>query len=87
MQTFAQQDNVVVKTLCDVDENVLPSKAKILSEKQGTNPTLAADIRQVLDDKDIDAIVVATPDHWHALGTIWGCQAGKHVYVEKSIYI
>ena len=43
------------------------------------------DLRRVLDDKSVDAIVVTTPDHWHALATIWGCQAGKHVYVEKPI--
>lgn len=83
MQDFAKQDNVVVKTLCDIDLNVLADKAKALAESQGSAPQQQQDIRQVLDDKDIDAIVVATPDHWHALGTIWGCQAGKHVYVEK----
>src|SRR5256885_12754158 len=46
-------------------------------------PQFAQDLRRVLDDKDIDAVVIAAPNHWHALATIWGVQAGKHVYVEK----
>jgi len=49
----------------------------------GKVPKCVQDFRRVLDDKSVDAIVVATPDHWHALATVWGCQAGKHVYVEK----
>src|SRR5690606_539909 len=49
----------------------------------GMAPTTTWDMRRVFDDKDIDAVSMATPNHWHALGTIWACQAGKHVYVEK----
>ena len=53
--------------------------------RYGTEPTVVQDIRRVLDDKSIDAISIATPNHWHALATIWACQAGKDVYVEKPV--
>src|SRR5229473_1369979 len=52
-------------------------------KKQKKTPKVEKDVRRVLEDKDITALVIAAPDHWHALGTIWACQAGKHVYVEK----
>ena len=55
------------------------------SKSKTGRPQVAGDFRRALDDKSIDAIVVATPDHWHALATIWGCQAGKDVYVEKPV--
>jgi len=61
---------------------VLP-RAEAVERAQGKAPKTVRDFRRVLDDKSVDAIVVATPDHWHALATIWGCQAGKDVYVEK----
>ena len=55
-----------------------------VEEWQGTRPgTVFGDFRKVLDDKDIDALIVGTPDHWHAIPTVFACQAGKHVYVEK----
>ena len=50
---------------------------------QGKRPKTVQDFRRILEDPDVDALVIATPDHWHALGTIWACQAGKDVYVEK----
>ena len=59
-------------------------RAESFGKAQGGKiPKCVQDFREVLDDKSVDAIVVATPDHWHALATVWGCQAGKHVYVEK----
>ncbi len=76
---------VKVKTLCDVDENLFPECVKELEELQGKKPKTEFDIRNVLEDKDIDVLSIATTDHWHALATIWACQAGKHVYVEKPI--
>ena len=83
---FAQLKDVEVKTLCDVDENLFASRANdanLLARVPGFKPGFARDLRRVLDDKDVDAVVIATPNHWHALATIWAVQAGKHVYVEK----
>ena len=76
--------NVKVTYLCDVDERIFPTHLKALEKLQPSlKPRTEVDIRRVLEDKEVDAISVATPDHWHALATIWGCQAGKDVYVEK----
>lgn len=75
--------NVRLKTLCDTDEQFFEPRSKTVLEKTGIKPLTEWDMRKVLDDKEIDAVSFATPNHWHALGTIWACQAGKHVYVEK----
>lgn len=75
--------NVRLKTLCDTDEQFFDPRSKIVIDKTGEKPLTEWDMRKVLDDKEIDAVSFATPNHWHALGTIWACQAGKHVYVEK----
>ena len=56
-----------------------------VTKAQGKAPKLVQDFRRVLDDKSVDAVVIATPDHWHSLATIWACQAGKDVYVEKPL--
>jgi predicted dehydrogenase len=82
-QGFAREDNVYVKTICDPDSNLFAERAKRLEEIQGVMPGTEQDLRRVLDDPEIDAVVIATPDHWHALAAIWACQAGKDVYVEK----
>jgi predicted dehydrogenase len=75
--------NVVLKTICDTDEQFFESRSKIVQDKTGLKPLTEWDIRKVLDDKEIDAVSIVVPNHWHALATIWACQAGKHVYVEK----
>ncbi len=75
--------NVRLKTLCDVDEQLFPEKAKVVVEKSGVTPLTEWDLRKVYEDPEIDAVSIATPNHWHALATIWAAQAGKHVYVEK----
>jgi len=75
--------SVRVKTLCDTDEQLFAERSKSVFDKTGVKPQTEWDMRKVLDDKEIDAVSFATPNHWHALGTIWACQAGKHVYVEK----
>jgi len=75
--------NVVIKTLCDPDELLFEPAAKIVTQQTGIKPTTEWDLRTVYDDKDIHAVSIVTPNHWHALATIWACQAGKHVYVEK----
>jgi predicted dehydrogenase len=83
---FAQLKNVEVKTLCDVDENLYASRANdkaVLDKVPTFKPGYQQDLRKVLEDKDIDAVVIAVPNHWHALASIWAAQAGKHVYVEK----
>ena len=83
---FAKLKNVEIKTLCDVDENLFASRANdanLLKDVPAFKPGFAQDMRRVFDDKDIDAVIIATPNHWHALATIWALQAGKHVYVEK----
>jgi predicted dehydrogenase len=83
---FAKLKNVEIKTLCDVDENLFASRANdatLLKDVPNFKPGFAQDMRRVFDDKDIDAVIIATPNHWHALATIWALQAGKHVYVEK----
>jgi predicted dehydrogenase len=82
---FAKLANVEVKTLCDVDENVGRGRLedKALAEVASYKPGFEQDLRKVYEDKDVDAVIIATPNHWHALATIWALQAGKHVYVEK----
>jgi predicted dehydrogenase len=75
--------NVVIKTLCDTDEQFFANRIKTIQERTGDTPATEWDMRKVLDDKEIDVISFATPNHWHALGTIWACQKGKHVFVEK----
>ena len=75
--------NVRLKTLCDADEQYFSEKSKVVIDKTGITPTTEWDIRKVLEDKELDALSMAIPNHWHALATIWACQAGKHVYIEK----
>jgi len=75
--------NVNIKTLCDVDEKFWAEGSKTVLDKSGVKPQMEWDMHKVFDDKDIHAVSFATPNHWHALGTIWAAQAGKHVYVEK----
>ncbi|MBX6313357.1 MAG: Gfo/Idh/MocA family oxidoreductase [Isosphaeraceae bacterium] len=84
MRGFAAMDGVRIKTLIDVDSRLFDKAVAEVEQRQGTRPeTVFGDFRRVLDDKDIDALVVGTPDHWHAIPTVLACQAGKHVYVEK----
>jgi predicted dehydrogenase len=82
---FARLPNVEIKTLCDVDANLAPERLNDpqLGDVATFKPVFEQDLRRVLDDKDIDAVVIATPNHWHALATLWALQAGKHVFVEK----
>lgn len=82
---FSQIPNVRVTTLCDVDERLFPQAVADVEKLCGFKPKTEIDIRRVLEDKDIDAVSIATPDHWHALMTIWACQAKKDVYVEKPV--
>ena len=72
-----------VALLCDPDETVLSNRANHFESKYGRKVDTEVDLRRVLERKDIDAVSIATPNHWHALAAIWACQAGKDVYVEK----
>ena len=82
---FIGEDGSEVVALCDVDQHVLDGRVKEVTEKQGAAPAAYVDIRDMLENDAVDAISIATPNHWHSLGTIWACQQGKHVYVEKPL--
>ena len=77
-------ENVTIKTVCDVNSQRLTNAAATVEKELGYTVTTTGNIKEVLNDKDVDAVWVATPEHWHALATIWACQAGKDVYVEKN---
>jgi predicted dehydrogenase len=83
VEEYQKIPNVEVAGLCDVDENVSAKRVADCEKKGWAKPATCFDPRQVMDDKSIDAISIATPNHWHSLIAIWGCQAGKDVYVEK----
>jgi predicted dehydrogenase len=77
--------DVRITTICDADKQVIGKATKAVSDKYGAKPKYYQDLRRVFDDPEIDAVSIATPNHWHALATIWACQAGKDVYVEKPV--
>ncbi len=80
---FAKTPNAEIASVCDVDSTVLAKAAATVSQAQGKTVKSLGDFRRALDDKSIDALVIATPDHWHAPATILALAAGKHVYLEK----
>ena len=88
-QSFARASGAEVTYICDVDSRAVAKTIAAVSEPgestalQTHRPAGVTDVRQVLDDPDVDALVIAAPDHWHAPATIMALQAGKHVYVEK----
>lgn len=82
IKAFVGQPNVEITHIIDPDTNTYAS-AIAEAGKQATPPKTATDVRKVLEDPSVTALVVAAPDHWHALATVWACQAGKHVYCEK----
>jgi predicted dehydrogenase len=75
--------NVEIAALCDIDEAILNAQAAAIEKAKGKRPAVYTDLRKLLEDKSIDAVSIATPNHSHTLQTIWACQAGKDVYVEK----
>ncbi len=85
IQGWSHLKDARITTICDADLNVTGRATKAIAKHYGSAPTIVQDIRRVLDDKNIDVISIATPNHWHALMTIWACQAGKDVYVEKPV--
>jgi predicted dehydrogenase len=82
---WSQQKDVRITAICDVDPKAAERGQKLVEQSSGTAPKFVQDIRRLLDDKSIDAISIAMPNHWHSLATIWACQAGKDVYVEKPV--
>ena len=85
IKSYPSLPNVEVAAICDVDENLFPERLKWFEENDKPVPKTYVDIRKLLEDKDIDAISVATPNHWHALAGVWACQAGKHAHIEKPL--
>lgn len=82
---YANRLGCRITTICDVDEAVIGKAMDHVKKEQGEAPKYVKDLRKVVEDKDIDLISIATPNHWHALAAIWGLQNGKHVYVEKPV--
>jgi len=84
MRGFARMPEIDIVALCDIDSRLFPKALdEVAAARPGKAPATLADFRRALDDKSIDAVVVGTPDHWHAIPAVMACQAGKHVYVEK----
>lgn len=84
IRSFLPIEGVRIAALCDVDSSQISRRAEELS-KEGVSVEKYADMRKLFDNKDIDAITIATPNHWHALAAVWACQAGKDVLVEKPV--
>jgi predicted dehydrogenase len=82
---FAGRSDTEVLYVVDVDSNRAGSQAIAVAKKQGRQPKIVADMREAFDDKSVDIVTTATPNHWHALVSIWAIQAGKDVYVEKPV--
>ncbi len=82
-RSFSQQEGVRLKYACDIDDYRASACADDIEKAAGYRPQTISDFRQILDDPDIDVLVCAAPNHWHAPATIMACNAGKHVYVEK----
>src|SRR6267378_2788821 len=80
---YARMNNVEIAAICDVDESILNQRINDVEKLGKKRPAAFTDLRKLLEDKSIDAISIATPNHNHTLQTVWACQAGKHVYVEK----
>jgi predicted dehydrogenase len=83
LESFVSQENVEIAYICDPDANRMGQATQSIEKKTGKAPKQEKDMRRVFEDKDVDAVIIATPDHWHAPATILACEAGKHVYVEK----
>jgi ornithine cyclodeaminase/alanine dehydrogenase-like protein (mu-crystallin family) len=83
LKSFSALPDVQIAVVCDVDRQRLAAAVKQVETAKGRTPKTVGDLRRVLEDKAIDAVIIATPDHWHAPATILACDAGKHVYVEK----
>ncbi len=82
---LANKHNCVITAICDADSGVIGKAMKAVERAQGKPPRYEQDVRKLLEDKSIDVVTIATPNHWHSLLAIWAMQAGKDVYVEKPV--
>ena len=82
---LADRFNCRITHVCDVDTAVVRNAVTTIQTRQGTAPTVVQDMRRLFDNRDIHAVTIATPNHWHSLAAIWAMQAGKDVYVEKPV--
>src|SRR5438034_5949406 len=85
LECFFLNSEVDCAVICDVDDAMIAKGLAICEKKARKKPDTVKDFRRVLDRKDVDVVLIATPDHWHALPTVLACQAGKDVYVEKPL--
>jgi predicted dehydrogenase len=85
LNEFMRHPDVSAAAVCDVDRTHLDRAAALVEKTQGHTPAKFQDFRKLIESKDLDAVMVATPDHWHALPVIHACQAGKDVFVEKPL--
>ncbi len=85
LENAMKQPEVECVALCDIDDSVLAARSQRVLEFQETKPKTYKDFRKLLDNKDVDAVIIGTPDHWHCLIMIEACKAGKDVYVEKPM--
>ena len=83
IRAYSKMANVEIAAICDIDESILNARVGDIEKAGGRRPAAFTDFRKLLEDKTIDAVSIATPNHHHTLQTIWACQAGKDVYVEK----
>ena len=83
LRHYGKMPNVEIAAICDIDDSVLNARLDDVEKMGRKRPARFTDLRKLLEDKSIDAISIATPNHNHTMQTIWACQAGKHVYVEK----
>ncbi|MBL8066656.1 MAG: Gfo/Idh/MocA family oxidoreductase, partial [Chthonomonadaceae bacterium] len=85
MRSLMEFDDVEFAAVCDVDTSRMSGDIETVQKKYGRAPSVYSDYRRMLDRKDIDAVIIGTPDHWHALNFVHACQAGKDSYCEKPL--
>lgn len=85
LKAFLKQPNTECVALCDVDSNVLQKRIGELEKYSGNRPKAYSDFRKLIDSKEVDVVIIGTPDHWHCLPFVYACQAGKSIYCEKPL--
>ncbi|MCP4311765.1 MAG: Gfo/Idh/MocA family oxidoreductase [Bacteroidetes bacterium] len=85
LNAFLRQPNTECVALCDVDSNVLQKRIGEIEEYSGKRPAAYSDFRKLIDSKEVDVVIIGTPDHWHCLPFVYACQAGKSIYCEKPL--